>query len=71
MKKVAYSVVLVVTIAAGVAMAPAFAGEARNDPVMKSSDFKKSRQIRPTVKRTTTEADYYTRAREMQMKISM
>jgi uncharacterized membrane protein len=71
MKKALFSAVLAAAIAAGAAMAPAVADDAKSDRVIKSSHVKKSKQDRPAVKDTASEADYYIRAQDIQMKISM
>jgi hypothetical protein len=66
------SFVLTVVTATSGAMAPAVAGDARTGRVMKPSyTMNKSRRVAPVVKNTTIRSDYYTTAREMQMKISM
>jgi len=71
MKKALFSLVLAAMIAAGAITAPAVAGDAKSDRVIKSSHVKKSKQDRTAVKDTASQTDYYIRARETQMKISM
>lgn len=67
MKKALFSAALAAAIAAGAITA----GDAKSDRVIKSSHVKKSKQGRPAVKDTASQTDYYIRARETQMKISM
>ncbi|HEY1309595.1 MAG TPA: hypothetical protein VGF02_01500 [Pseudolabrys sp.] len=71
MKKTLHLAILAAAIAAGVALTPAAADDAKSDRVIKPSHMKKSKQNRPAVKDTANQTDYYIRAREIQMKISM
>jgi uncharacterized membrane protein len=74
MKKALY-LALAAAIAAGTAPTPAAADDAKggmkSERVIKPSHVKKSKQDRPAAKDTASQTDYYTRAREIQMKISM
>jgi hypothetical protein len=75
MKKALYLAVLMAAIVAGVAPTPAAAddakGDIKGDRVIKPSHVKKTKQDRPAAKDTASQTDYYIRAREIQMKISM
>ncbi len=71
MKKALYSAILAATIAAAAITAPAVAGDTKSYRVIRSSHLTKSKQDRSSVKDTTSQTDYYIRARETQMKISM
>ncbi|HZL40622.1 MAG TPA: hypothetical protein VFC45_10145 [Pseudolabrys sp.] len=71
MKKALFSAALAAAIAAGAITTTAVADDAKSDRVVKSSHVKKSKQDRPAVKDTASQTDYYIRARETQMKISM
>jgi len=70
MKTVLYSTFLAAAIVTGVALTPALASEAKNERAVKTSHIKKIKRNAPAAKITPAD-DLYTKARELQMKISM
>jgi hypothetical protein len=70
MKKALYSAILIAAIAAGAALTPAAAEGTSKDKV-KSYHLKRVKNDPAEVKNNAIKDDYYTSAREMQMKISM
>ena len=70
MKTVLYSTVLAAAIVTGVTLAPALASEAKNEHAVKTSHIKKIKRNAPAAKSAPVD-DLYTKARELQMKISM
>ncbi len=82
MKKPLFSAVMAVVFAAGAAMAPACAdgtsagqsdkaGRIEHKTKIKPVHVKKRRPDAPAVINHAVQEDYYTKARELQMKISM
>jgi uncharacterized membrane protein len=71
MKKALFPAVLAAAIAASPTVNTAAAGDVKSGRVVESTHMKKSKQDRPAVKDTESQTDYYIRARELQMKISM
>jgi len=70
MKTVLCSTVLAAAIVTGVALTPALASEAKSEHAVKTSHIKKIKRNAPAAKSPPAD-DLYTKARELQMKISM